>query len=141
MSPERPPWSLRGRSWFLNGVNDVFRTIDFNLLIEGTNLHHQNRIRSVVFKILVVTYGDQIKASDWSRGKGRFLTPVGVYKDVLLWIWMYIYIRNPDPSLLGSKKAVLKKIPDPPPKPPICNIVVFVMCSNNAAFFLDLGGE
>ena len=84
MSPERPPRSLRGRSWFLNGVNDVFRTIDFNLLIEGTNLHHQNRIRSVVFKILVVTYGDQIKASDWSRGKGRFLTPVGVYKDVLL---------------------------------------------------------
>ena len=107
MSPERPPRSLRGRFWFLNGVNDVFRTIDFNLLIEGTNFaFYIIKIRSVVFKILVVTYGDQMQASDWSRGKGRFLTPVGVYKDVLLWIWMYIYIRNPDPSLLGSKKAV-----------------------------------
>ena len=28
MSQERPPRSLRGRSWFLNGVNDVFRAID-----------------------------------------------------------------------------------------------------------------
>ena len=28
MSPERPPRSLRGRSWFLTGVNDVFRAID-----------------------------------------------------------------------------------------------------------------
>ena len=64
----------------------------------------------MVFKILVVTYGDQMQASDWPRGKGRFLTPVGVYKDVLLWIWMYIYIRNPDPSLFWSNRSYMNQI-------------------------------
>ena len=58
-------------------------------------------------------HGDQMLASDWSRGKGQFLAPVGMYKDVLLWIWMYIYIMNPDVQLFWAKKAV-KKIPDPP---------------------------
>ena len=38
VSPERPPRSLRGRSWFLTGVNDVFRAID---LLE---MHRRNFI-------------------------------------------------------------------------------------------------
>ena len=54
-------------------------------------------------------------ASDWSRGRGWFLTPVGMYNDVQVVNRMYIYIRNQDQSLIWSEKVVLKKISDPPP--------------------------
>ena len=42
-------------------------------------------------------------ASDWSRGRGWFLTPVGMYNDVQVVNRMYIYIRNLDPSFFGQK--------------------------------------
>ena len=54
-------------------------------------------------------------ASDWSRGRGWFLTPVGMYNDVQVVNRMYIYIRNQDQSLIWSEKVVLKKNSDPPP--------------------------
>ena len=54
-------------------------------------------------------------ASDWSRGRGWFLTPVGMYHDVPVVNRMYLYIRNQDQSLIWSEKVVLKKISDPPP--------------------------
>ena len=60
-------------------------------------------------------HGDQMLASDWSRGKGRFLTPVAMYKDAQVVNRMHIYIRNQDQSLIWSEKVVLKKISDPPP--------------------------
>ena len=54
-------------------------------------------------------------ASDWSRGRGWFLTPVGMYNDAQVVNRMHIYIRNQDQSLIWSEKVVLKKISDPPP--------------------------
>ena len=62
-------------------------------------------------------------ASDWSRGRGWFLTPVGMYNDVQVVNRMYIYIRNQDQSLIWSEKVVLKKNSDPPP-PLQCSGVV-----------------
>ena len=63
-------------------------------------------------------HGDQMLASDWSRGKGRFLTPVAMYKDAQVVNRMHIYTRNLDPSFFWSKNAIKKKIPDPPPLTP-----------------------
>ena len=54
-------------------------------------------------------------ASDWSRGRGWFLTPVGMHNDAHVVNRMHIYIRNQDQSLIWSEKVVLKKISDPPP--------------------------
>ena len=58
-------------------------------------------------------------ASDWSRGRGWFLTPVGMHNDAHVVNRMHIYIRNQDQSLIWSEKVVLKKNSDPP----LCNVV------------------
>ena len=63
-------------------------------------------------------HGDQMLACDWSRAKGRFLTPVDMYKDVHLVIWMYIYIKTQINNYFG-RKSLFQKNSRPPP----CSIV------------------
>ena len=60
-------------------------------------------------------HGDQMLASDRSRGKGRFLTPVAMYKVEQVANRLYIYTRNLDPSFFGQKTPFQKKNPEPPP--------------------------